>query len=240
MKDLQLRELTSEGIREFERMLDDMRNGNMIPDSIRNGLLESGQHTRVITPDIRATPARFANRLEAGKFFIRLLTGVASHEQDKGMWAWLTLYYFDAVCPAGADGRRLVRNQIESYIPDFTNFRRYYRHLLYGPFSICRAHADNPERAMAVLCTPVHQPGDAVESLASRQDLITSPSVMQAATDLYVRNGRHKPGAGRKDKGGARRFAAVMMQFDMTYDLDQIPAQDLVNILPPEFDEFRR
>ena len=236
MKPMQVREFTEEGVREFEQILDDARNGRKIPDSLRNGLLESGY---VLPSALRAAPARFSNRLGAGKSLVQLLKGYDSFLNKPGVWAWLSLYYFDSVCPE-ADGARVVRKQRELYIPDFTNFRRYYRHLLYGPFSICRAHADNPERAMAVLCTPVHQPGDAVESLASRQDLITSPSVMQAATDLYVRDGRHKRGAGRKNRGGARRFADVMMQFDMTYDLDQIPVRDLLELLPLEFAEFRR
>lgn len=237
MRRMQLRTLTEDGMREFDRILDDARSGRKIPDSRIKGLLESGG---IISPDVFASPARFPNRLGAGKLLVPLLAKVAAHVNNRGMWAWLSLYYFDSVCPVGTDGQRVVRKQRELYIPDFSNFRRYYRHLLFGPFSICRSHHDKPERAMAVLCTPVHQPGDAVESLASRQDLITSPSVMQAATNLYVRNGKHKQGAGRKNRGGARRFADVMMQFDLTYDLDQIPVQDLLELLPLEFEEFRR
>ena len=240
MKDLQLRTFTDEGVREFERILDEARNGRKIPDSLRNGLLESGGLARIIAPNIFASPARFASRLEAGNHLVRLLAGVASRaDRDAGMWAWLSLYYFDSVCPE-ANGARAVGKQRELYIPDFTNFRRYYRHLLFGPFSIWRAHSDNPERALAVLCPPVHRPGDAVESLASRQDLITCPAVMAAATALYVRNGQHKRGAGRKDRGGARRFADVMMQLDLTYDLFEISAEGLLELLPPEFAEFRR
>ena len=238
MTELQLRAFTNEGIQEFDRILDDAKNGIIIPDSRRTSLLDSG---RVIAPDVRAPSVHFRNRLEAGKALVRLLAGQSSHINNRGMWAWLSLYYFDTVCPVVSGEKREVGDQRELYIPDFTNFRRYYRHLLFGPFSICRAHSDNPERAMAVLCTPVYRPGDAVESLASRQDLITSPTVMQVATNLYVRrNGKYKHGARNKDKGSARRFAAVMMQFDTTYDLDQITVQDLLNLLPQEFNKFRR
>ena len=242
MADLQLRSFDAEGIREFERIIDRARNGEKIPDSLRNELLESGPLTRVIAPRIRLSPIQFANRLEAGNHLVHLLTGVASlvdSEDGKGMWAWLTLYFFDSVCPVDSDGKHVVGEQRELYIPDFTNFRRYYRHLLLGPFNICRAHSDNPERALAVLCPPVHRPGDVVESLASRQNLITSAPVMEAATALYVRNGQYKPHARRKNRGGARRFAAVMMQFDTTYDLDRIPVGKLLEILPHEFDDFR-
>ena len=235
MMELQLRAFTNEGIQEFDRILDDAKNGIVIPDSRRSSLLDSG---RVIAPNVRAPSVHFQNRLEAGKALVRLLAGLSSHMNDRGMWAWLSLYYFDTVCPIVSGEQRV--EQRERYIPDLANFRLYYRHLLYGPFSIYRAHSDNPERAMVVLCTPVHRPGDAVEQLASRQDLITSPTVMQVATDLYVRNGKHKRGTGNKDKGAARRFADVMMQFDTTYDLDQISVQDLLNLLPQEFDKFRR
>ena len=76
MKPMQVREFTEEGVREFERILDEARNGHKIPDSLRNGLLESGGLARIIAPNIFASPARFASRLEAGNHLVRLLAPV--------------------------------------------------------------------------------------------------------------------------------------------------------------------
>jgi hypothetical protein len=60
------------------------------------------------------------------------------------------------------------------HIPDATNFLRYYRHLLAGPWRTYRTHRDDPGRARVVLCQPLHTPGDLVEQLASRQELVTN------------------------------------------------------------------
>ena len=239
-KELQLRRITPEGMPECHRLLDDAKKTGEISSATLSDFLESAQFTRAVPQKIKVSPATFRNRLEVGKLLDGLLENVPGEIlQEIGVWAWLTLYYFDVVCPADANGKRKVGGR-ERYVPDFANFQRYYRHLLYGPFSICRAYRPNPESAMAVLCSPVDMPGDVVESLVSRQEIITCPSVMEAATALYVQhNGQYKPNARRKNKGGARRFAAVIRQFDLTYDLHEISVKRLLEILPPEFDEFQ-
>jgi hypothetical protein len=75
-------------------------------------------------------------------------------ERDKGLWGWLTLFFFDEVCPKDGNGRRQVQDEAR-LIAQVDNFQRFYRHLLLGPFLIVRAHADNPQRALAFLCNPL-------------------------------------------------------------------------------------
>ena len=67
------------------------------------------------------------------------------------------------------------------HIPEPGNFQRYYRHLLAGPYRIYRAHRDDPQRALALLCQPLDSPGDVVEQLASRQELVTNRGIMELA-----------------------------------------------------------
>lgn len=211
----------------------------------RDALLQDDKYTEIVLPDVCVTPQTFGNRLEAGQYFVTLLEGADSallRERRVGVWSWLSLYFFDAVCPANKGGKRKVRRD-ERYIPE-DDYRRFYRHLLLGPFSICQTHSDDLECALAVLCPPVDKPGDIVENLTARQDLVACPAVMAVATELYVnKDGKHRRGApgGKGEKpGNVRSLARVMMQFDLTYDLFyKISKEHLLDILPEEFDDFR-
>src|SRR5438552_11394257 len=105
--------------------------------------LEDPALTELVPGDIEVPNRSFTNRLEAGEFLNELLDGARIHlpEHDKGLWAWLTLFYFDEVCPADGHGRRNPRDEAR-LIPILDNFQRFYRHLLVGPFLIVRAHRD--------------------------------------------------------------------------------------------------
>jgi hypothetical protein len=127
-------------------------------------------------------------------------------------------------------------------VPAVDDYKTYYRHLLAGPYRIYRAHQDDPSRVMAVLATAVEQPGDVVEQLASRQEIITSPPLMTAITTLYYRPaaGKLKSGAAGKGGGSARRLADVIQQFDLTWDVYGMDPSEFLTLLPSEFDRFKQ
>ena len=105
-----------------------------------------------------------------------------------------------------------------------------------------RTHRDTPERALAVLCQPLHKPGDIVEQLASRQELVTNRAFIAAATRLYVDSTTQQPrsGSGGKSRGAPRRLADFCNQLDVTWDLYAMEADELIDKLPKEFDRFRK
>jgi hypothetical protein len=79
-------------------------------------------------------------------------------------------------------------------------------------------------------------------SFAARQELITNPAVVAAATRLYYdpTKGRLKRAGTVGAPGTVRRFAEVLMQLDVVWDLYQMSPEELIAMLPPEFDRFRR
>lgn len=194
-----------------------------------------------LVADVELEPRDFANRLEAAEYLHNRFSaaGLTDVEQDRGLWAWLSLFYFDAVCPPGKGG---VRNPgaTARHIPEPGNFQRYYRHLLAGPYRVYRAHRDDPSRAFVVLCQPLDTPGDVVEQLASRQELITNRGIVGLATRLYVDAATRqiKRGAGGKSGGSARRLSDVMEQFDLTWDLYAATGEELAAVMPKEFAKF--
>ena len=204
--------------------------------------LEDPALTEEIAGNIEVTKQHFDTRLEAGRFLNELIerSSIALPERDRGLWAWLTLFYFDEVCPLDGNGNRDTQDEAR-LIPLLDNHQRFYRHLLLGPFLIVRAHRDNPERAIAMLCNPLWKPGEIVEQLASRKELVTNRGVVELATQLYYDKEKKsfKRGAGSSVKGAARRLAALLNQLDLTFYLYGMSADELMVLLPNEFNRFR-
>jgi len=205
-------------------------------------LLDDPALTEVIPGDIPLSKPNFKNRSEAGIFLNELIDRAQINlpERDQGLWTWLTLYLFDEVCPADGNGNRSPKDEAR-LLAQVDNFQRFYRHLLLGPFLIVRAHRDDPNRAIAFLCKPLWEPGEIVEQLASRKELVTNRAVAEAATQLYYNSatGSFKRGAGSSVKGAPRRLAALLNQLDVTWYLYGMSTDELIGLLPKEFDRFR-
>ena len=236
-----LRKLNDAGIQEFESFLDSLTTDNPLP--IPQSILADPTTSESLPVEVDVTPQVFGNRFKLAQYLNDRLpnAGVRELEKDKGLWAWLSLYFFDELCPVGRDSRRKPKDRAR-WIPATTNYRKYYRHLLAGPYRIYRAHRDDPSRAWGLLCGPLDRPGDIVEQLASRQEIVTNKAVVETATRLYIdsKTNRPKRGAAGKGEGSARRFAEMLNQFDVTWDLSVMKSSDLIGILPREFDNFRQ
>ena len=238
---MKLRRFNNDGIAAFSRYRSQLALDPTLAPPLE--LLDDPAMTEIILGDIEIGLRSFSNRLAAGEFLNELLdaAGIQSPERDSGLWAWLTLFYLDEVCPADGHGRREPKDEAR-LIPLIDNHQRFYRHLLLGPFLIVRAHRDLPVRAIAMLCNPLWKPGEIVEQLASRKELVTNRAVVEVSTILYYNEttGSFKRGAGSDVKGAPRRFAALLNQLDLTYYLYGMTANELLALLPKEFDRFRK
>lgn len=236
---MNVRRLTDTGIARFVEFLDSLSTER--PLGYPDDLLESDE--AAISMDLIDIEEReFQNRFEAAayldaRFSDQRFQGI---EDDKGVWAWLSLFYFEQLCRTDAEGHYRP-GEMARWIPENDNFRKYYRHLLRGPFSIYRAHRDEPSRALALLCGPLEEPGDVVEQLSARQELVTNPAVMKVATTLYYdeEKERLKRGAAGRGPGSARRLADLFNQLDVTWDLYGMTSNQLLMLLPQEFAKFR-
>lgn len=237
---MRLRRLNEEGLRQFGDYIDVLRSNPSTPPPVE--LLENDATSEEVGR-VEIVRQTFENRFAAGQWLSGIFeqTRLRDTARDKGLWAWLSLFYFDEVCPADGNGHRKPGERAR-HIPDPTNFKRYYRHLLAGPWRVYRTHRDDPGRAKVVLCQPVHTPGELVEQLASRQEFITNYALIAAATALYIDPITKQPkrGAQNKTKGTARRLADFCNQIDVTWDLYAMETSELLGKLPKEFDRFRK
>jgi len=236
---MSLHRLNARGIAEMNRWLDAVQNqpATGVPGELLNvsAFVEATGYGDIAEPRI------FDTRYDWANYALTLTRSEKdSHVQsDAGLWAWLTLVYFDQVCPPAAGNRKL--GQRARYVPTGTDYRTYYRHLLAGPWQILCAHRDEPERARALLGGALHKPGDLYEQVASRMELATSATVLSLSNVLYLdaHTGRRKRGSGGAGKGSPRRLAEVLMQLDLTFDIYAMPMEKLLRLLPKEFERFK-
>lgn len=238
---MRLRRLNERGIERLSEFLDALTTET--PEHYPAEILTDPETSEPIDPPIEVASRSFANRLEVAHYLYELLTAAGLHapESDAGLWAWLGLFYFEQLCPPGRRGRRAPGERAR-WIPVVGDFRRYYRHLLAGPYRVYKAHREDPERTLALLCGPPHELSFVYQELASRQELVTNAAVVEAATRLYydADKGRLKRAGRARAPGSVRRFAELLTQLDVTWDLYSMSADELVAMLPPEFDRFRR
>ena len=237
---MKLARLNADGIRRFEQYLDlATAEPSRLPPF---ELLTSAEMIEALEPTVTVESRILDTRLAMAEALDSILESAHARnvERDKGLWTWLTLFYFDSICPPRRDGSRKLRERA-AYVPETDNFQRYYRHLLLGPYLIFRANRESPERAMAFLCKQPYIIDDVVAQIAARQEYITNPGVVELATRLYFDPASRslKRGAGGKSGGSPRRLADLLSQFDVTWDLYAMTVEEFLSVLPPEFDRFR-
>jgi len=240
MEKTKLRILRDKGIDKMNNFLDSLKTEN--PQAYPSEMLNDPEFSDSISPDIIIEAKIFGSKFEVAEYFYKILNnaGLTRVLENRGLWCWLSLYFFDQLCPRERGGRYKPGARAR-WIPEVTNFQRYYRHLLAGPYRIYNFHKDVPERAMALLCGPVNRQGDLIEQLASRQELITNRPLIGAVTELYYNpsTGKNKRGAGGKGAGSPRRLAEVIDQFNLTWDLYAMSSEEIISLLSSEFDRFR-
>lgn len=233
---MELRRFNEAGIRAFSDFIDFCTSDQ--PKPYPESALTSPIQSEPVCDDVELERRSFASRYELAEYLNNQFEAADFRptRNDTGLWSWLACFYFREICPKSRGGA-WDPGKSARWIPRSNDFRRYYRHLIAGPYAIYRTHRDDPLRAMAALCQRPGRPGDLVEQLASRQQIITNPGIMQVATDWFVdlSTGQQNKMANSKKAGGARRFIDVLGQFDITWDLSMMPADALHNLLPKEF-----
>jgi hypothetical protein len=187
----------------------------------------------------------FANRFAFGTYLAQQLkTPSVSISRAHRVWAWLALYYFDQICPERPDGTRVVLADPAYILGKDFSYNNYYRHLVRTPWISVVMHGDYARALLMplkVTTSPLAQRGELIEQLASRQHLFSSQPVVAAAHELYYdeASDRLKLGAGGSKAGSPRRLAAVLNQFDLTYDFGATDAATILQRLPREFAKWK-
>jgi hypothetical protein len=232
-----VRRLTEKGVERFRDYLKELREGgNAIPP---RSLLTDSETSESFSLTISIEHHPFIMRIEVARYLAGLFGEIKGLEEDVGLWSWLSLFYFDQVCPAGYDGTRSPGRDYRHILEP--GYLYGHRHLLGGPFVVYRQHG---EPARLLLCTKINRENLFHHELASRQTFISNPTIIEAASRLYFDDRAQRPKRGAQESksgpGTLRRFVDVIQQLELNYDLYSMSAAALVGLLPTEFDEWRQ
>ena len=189
--------------------------------------------------DVKKT---FQTRFDVGKYLHDQLPKESNEivPDNDGLWTWISALYFEQLLESRS--RHTFKLWSEYRYIFLNEPRRFYRHLVFTPFWIYRTRGEDVARFFVSVAP--YTGGDAVEQLYSRVEyFVQIPSLVEAALELYVdpKTQKLKAGTTSKNKpGGAIRLAMqIPQQLSMTYDLSSMSKDDILDILPQEFDEWR-
>jgi hypothetical protein len=180
----------------------------------------------------------FGTRFEFGEYLVERLSALSPSaiRFDVGLWDWLSLLYFDQLCPPKADGSRkpqeLVRYALE------LSGRKWSRHFVRMSWMSVQEHGDN---ARVMLSVPMATHPDILEQLAGTQETFGSKTVIALARRLYwdETGGKTKRGAQAKGRGTPRRLSKILRQLRRTWDPGAMTPIQLQALLPvPEFSRW--
>jgi hypothetical protein len=234
-----LRKLNATGLAAFTDYLTSGASGPA-PVSLLTDMMTSEPLGKAIFPAAR----QFANRYEFGEYLVDLLSLFDPHaiSLDRGLWSALALVWFDQLCPPDAQGKRKVAEAYRYVLS--SDYKHYYRHLVRMPWQLVRDHGAN-SRFMLLAAKdgtePLRRHGEMVEQLGAVQSILRSRAIIGLASRLYgdPSTGRPKPGSAGKGAGSVRRLGAVLQQIDLTFDVDVLPEEEALSILPREFNVWK-
>ncbi|MYJ75297.1 MAG: hypothetical protein F4089_09460 [Gammaproteobacteria bacterium] len=230
--------LTPKGIGEFGRYLKELQlHGDLPPP--RALLTDDAHSVPSALGDVGVEPGKFASRRDFAEYIdSRFLdAGVFVSADESGMWEWLSLFYFDEVCPPnkqgfrkpGVEGRHLLRDR---------DARRRHRHLLRSPYLLYRKHQGGPNGELDLLlgyALPVH--GVAATHIGERSRLLSSPGALVAASRLYFDPVARKPRLGYSDEeSGLRAYCKFVNNLPECFDLSDLSADTVIGLLPRKFE----
>ncbi|MCZ7657708.1 MAG: hypothetical protein M5U07_07540 [Xanthobacteraceae bacterium] len=189
---------------------------------------------------------KFDNRYVFGRYLQERLLSLdrTRIHRSFGLWNWLSLYYFDQLCPPALDGSRELLATETYLLSAQLKYRQSFRHLVRGPWYAVCEHGENA-RVLLIHTDrgspPLATRGAVFEQLASRQNILNNPTLIAAAQKLYFdeRANRAHWGVSGHGPGAVLRFALVVQQLELTYDTRACSVDQLISLLPNEFNEWK-
>lgn len=241
ISELEIRKFTDIGVETFRTYLDNLRVG--YNDAPPYDLLTNPKASHPVKGAGRIALRKFETRLDVAHYFDEALAEIEADniENDVRLWSWLSLFYFDHVCPPDRMGKRKPGRDYR-HIPE-PGYRYGHRHLIGGAYLVYTVYGLGEDISKLLLYTPPHIESQFNHELATRQSFITNKGIMEAAFLLYFDPSIKKPRRGAQLKksapGTLYRFIDVIQQLDLNYDLYSMTGDEIISILPAEFDKWK-
>lgn len=231
-----VRQFNDEGIRGVRSFLAAGRDDPALP--VPRELLGNDQLTEIITPYLKLESRHLVTKADAASFLVRVLEPLPDKAvgENAGLWTWLSLFFFDEVCPRRGE-RRIIKNDYH-YVFEPKNARHVYRHLLYISWRVSRIAGDHNRLFLQSSLSTL----DLVTTeVMSRLFLTRIPCIFEVLDRLYWDKDRGKARAGIVDGRTTRpgdlrhRLPLRIRQLEKTYDLLSLDADQMIELLGDEF-----
>ncbi|MDY6801167.1 MAG: hypothetical protein SVU94_08085 [Bacteroidota bacterium] len=238
---IRIRQFNELGLKMFAEYIAQIRSKER--DRIPYDFITNNEFSIELADDINVEINTFEKREDLIKYlYPKIKTiNITNLYYRSSLWSWLSAAYFDSICPQHEDGSRTIYAN-ERYILNTGQWNRYYRHLIASPLRLYH-EIGNDELSKFYLYGKPNIFGDIFEQLASRQEFATVAGIIEAALLLYwdYENDRPKLGStNRNKKGNIRRFvSSILPQFEMTYDINSMNGEDILKLLPQEFEDWK-
>lgn len=236
---MDLRKFTDKGLERFRGYLRELREGSVAEPPFH--LLTDSEFSKPVQGGVQLEPTRFQSRLHLARYLDQAMEEVPERPDklaaDVHLWSWISLFYFDQVCPADDRGRRKPGRDYRHILEP--GYPYGHRHLLAGPYLVYTVYGWGEELSRLALHTPTAVESAFHHEVVTRQSMITNRAIMEALHLLYYDDVHGKPKRGKvtnkKAPGSLYRFIDVIQQLDVTYDLYSMSGPEIVSLLPDEF-----
>jgi hypothetical protein len=245
---IQIRKFTEQGIKEFEALLENFRIAKEIDEGELYKLVFNDTYTLVFDEAEPLTLEADNNKYNIAKNISQSLNLDQRREldKDKGLWTWLSALILNRLIKRNIKtGEIKISYDNSLYVYDPAH-NRYYRHLIAFP---CLIYSSLREIGKKIfLRDTIDERGEIVEQLSAVQDIQRNRGVVEAATILYydpikddvIRGAASKENEKKNLGGQARRFRVLLKQLALTYDLNAMNGNQIVELLPKEFERWKK
>ena len=234
-----LRRFNDAGIAEFVRRIETLRAGGAA--EIDDAFVTDEKLTEPIVPEVQLERPSFKTKRDAGEYLSERTRAAraAYGDDDRGLWTWLSAWHWDAVCTVREGGRRKVLNPYH-YVLGYGHAQNSKQHLLRAAIFISEAWPTNK----LLLDSPACSLTRIVQDVTTRLFLARLRGMGELLDMLYRDpvTGKQKPGAVdfRAVRAGnlSNRLPARIRQLEVTHDLTNLTAEQLLNLLGDEFRQW--
>ncbi len=242
-----VRQLTKEGINAFRDYIEASRRGEN-PGPVPSHLLYGSPYSESLTQQIEIEKEQFYTKYEAAIYFSGVFENLDQDEisYNGGLWSWISLYYIDELLENKIVGKGKL-NSHDCYILNVEqgnlDWRKYTYHLLAVPFYLYKRYG---EEAKMLLTGPIGSRKQLTFQIVGRQKFSRSHEFIKLVNRLYSdSNGNTRPlvtssldNRSKVVPGDLGRLFTVFQQLEFTYDIFNMPCENIIEFLPTEFDEW--
>ncbi len=243
-----VRTFNENGMNRFRSHLEGYQEGKTLIEDFED-LTRLPSLSNILEPRVEINIPRLSNKKELATLICTQFTKAGfdvlptrNTSYNRGIWTWLAAASFHLIRPRRMwNGKPSLRDH--SYYILSEHGLRYYRHRIAGPARIYWWFRDKPREARLFLNSEIDQVSEFEERLAVTMRYMSNRELMKVADALYfdTKTFRQKRGSvsDASRPGVLRRFMTVIDQLDRTYDLHSMTAEQILGLLPHEFDRWK-